>query len=332
MSEKKEAKKAKKAEKKAAKKAGKKGDKAFKVIIAVLLVAAIVGEFYIGLTMPSKIQDAVSTANPTSAEGGDSAAASLTFTPNTYAGVKFETQEDVVKYYVEAYNKTKSQTAQYKDADGNTQTFYKMVGTENLELKEGSLLLDGAPANSMISGMIGPVLSGVFSPNVNGMPPCANRNPDEDKDENGDSMTACRVTPEDVEAVSVEEKDGKVVLTLMPKAVNMSHKGLDAQGHFFNALGAIDSTVEGIGVEWASGTTADNCKVNYEQGTAVVTIDPASGEIVEADYTMNVQVDVTHVNFKGVIKDRGAALTLIYTQHFPADDDYLMKTRKLVRL
>ena len=330
MSETKEAKKAKKAEKKAAKAKSGKSGKGFKVFITILLVIAIVGEFYIGLTIPGKINAAITAA--TSANAEEEGGASLTFEPNTYAGVEFKTQEEVVQYYIDAYNKTKPQTAQYKDADGNTQTFYKMVGTENLELKEGSLLLDGTPANQMIQSLVPGVLGSIFKPNVNGMPPCANRNPDEDKDEEGKSMTECRVTPEDVDSVSVAEKDGKVVVTLMPKAVNMSHKGMDAQGHFFNSLGAIDSTVESIGVEWASGSTADNCKVNYEKGTVVATIDPASGEIVEADYTMNVQVDVTHVNFKGVIKDRGVGLTIVYTQHFPADDQYLMESRSLVRL
>lgn len=330
MSEKKEAKKAKKAEKKANRKKGQKSAKVFRTIIAILLVVAIGGELYMGFTIKNELSKLASTA--VSADGGSEEAVSLTFTPDTYAGVKFETQEEVVKYYVEAYNKTKVQTAQYKDADGNTQTFYKMVGTENLELKEGSLLLDGSPANSMIQSLVPGVLGAIFKPNVNGLPPCANRNPNEDKDETGALMTECRVTPEDVDSVSVEEKDGKIVLTIMPKAVNMSRKGMDAQGHFFNSLGAIDKTVSDIGVEWASGTTADNCKVNYEKGTVVATIDPATGEIVEADYTMNVQVDVTHVNFKGVIKDRGVGLTIVYTQHFPADDEYLMKQKSLVRL
>ena len=328
MSEKKEAKKAKKAEKKAAKKAGKKGDKGFKVFIAVLLVAAIVVEIYIGLTIPSKINEAITAATTvTDDEGG----VTLTFTPNTYAGVDFKTQEDVVNYYIAAYNKTKEQTAQYKDADGNTQTFYKMVGTEDLTVKEGSLLIDGSPANQMVQSLIPSVLGGIFQPNVNGLPPCANRNPNEDKDENGDSLTACRVKQEDVEQCSVEEKDGKIVITLLPKAVEMSHKGLDSQGHFYNSLGAIDNTLDTIGIKWASGTTTDNCKVIYEQGTVVATIDPATGEIVEADYTMNVNIDVTHVTF-AILTDRGAALTLVYSQHFPADDDYLMKRRQLVRL
>ncbi len=329
MSETKEAKKAKKAEKKAAKAKSGKGGKGFKVFIAILLVIAIAGEFYIGLTIPGKIEAAITAASASGdeAEGG----ASLTFEPNTYAGVEFKTQEDVVKYYVDAYNKTKAQTAQYKDADGNTQTFYKMVGTEDLTVKEGTLLIDGSAAGAAVQKLVPKVLGGIFSPNVNGMPPCANRNPNEDKDETGASMTECRVTNDDVDSVSVAEKDGKVVLTIMPKAVNLSAKGMDAQGHFFNSLGAIDKTISDLGVAWASGTTEDNCKVVYEYGTVTATIDPASGEIVEADYVMNVNLDITHVNFM-ILKDRGAALTLVYTQHFPADDDYLMKTRSLVRL
>ena len=84
MSETKEAKKAKKAEKKAAKK-GKKSGKGFKIVIAVLLVIAIAGEFYIGLTIPGKIENAITAA--TSATSGDeSNDPGIEFKEGTYGG------------------------------------------------------------------------------------------------------------------------------------------------------------------------------------------------------------------------------------------------------
>lgn len=40
------------------------------------------------------------------------------FVPGTYGGIEFKTVEDVTKYYVAAYDKTKAETAMYIDADG----------------------------------------------------------------------------------------------------------------------------------------------------------------------------------------------------------------------
>ena len=45
----------------------------------------------------------------------------------TYGGVEFKTNDDVAKYYVEAYNYTKTLTATYVDKDGKDCTFYKLL-------------------------------------------------------------------------------------------------------------------------------------------------------------------------------------------------------------
>ncbi|MDE7124536.1 MAG: hypothetical protein K2N83_03490 [Eubacterium sp.] len=332
MSENKEAKKAKKAEKKAAKANGKKGEKAFKVIVAIILVIAVVAELGIGITMNKRVSELTAAVNATATEEEASNKIDVQFSEGTYGGIEFKTEEDVVNYYNEAYNKTKAKTAQYKDADGNTQTFYAMVGTESLTLKEGSLLVNGA-ANSMINNLAPGIIEKVFSANVNGLPPCANRDPNNDIDDEGASLMTSRVVPEDVAGCSVTDNgDGTITLLIVPALTEMSSKGKDAQGHFFNSLGALDSVIDSIGVvSWASGSTAENCKAIYDGGKVTVKIDTASGEIVEADYNMVVNVSLDHATVT-VLKDKSASLTILYDQHFPADDQYLMDKRQLTRL
>ncbi len=323
MSENKEAKKAKKAEKKAAKAKGKKGEKAFKVIIAIILVIAVVAELGIGITMNKRVGELTEAVNANATSGEEEAGPSVQFSEGTYGGIEFKTQEDVVNYYNEAYNKTKAKTKVYSAVDGSeTWTFYEFLGDEKLQIKEGSLLIDGK-ANSMINGMVGPILSNIFKSNVNGLPPCASRDPLSDIDSKGNSLATSRVVPEDVAACSVTDNgDGTITLTLVPVAVNLSEKGMDAQGHFFNSLGAIDKTISDVGVTFASGSIEENCTVMYETGKTVVKIDTASGEMVEADYNMVVNIELKHASI-AVLNDRSAALTILYDQHFPADDSLL---------
>ncbi|MEZ3421374.1 MAG: hypothetical protein K1V95_05595 [Eubacterium sp.] len=321
-----ELKKAAKAEKKAAKanrSKGRKGEKAFKVIIAILLVVAIVGELYIGFTIKGELANLSKAVNASSESESDNAVSGIEFKPGTYGGKEFKEAADVVNYYNEVYNKTKAKTKVHTAVEGSDSwTFYEFLGDEKLQIKEGSLLIDGK-SNSMVDGLVGPILTNIFKPNVNGLPPCASRDPLSDIDSKGNSLATSRVVPEDVATCSVVDNgDGTITLTLVPVSVNLSEKGMDAQGHFFNSLGAIDKTLQDVGVTFSSGTIEENCKVMYETGKAVVKVDVASGEMVEADYNMVVNINLTHASI-AVLKDRGAALTILYDNHFPASDEAL---------
>ncbi|MCD7723901.1 MAG: NFACT family protein [Clostridiales bacterium] len=290
------------------------------LILLIIALVLIVCVFFKGGSVKTVTQEV----------GAVEASASVEFQSGTYGGVQFDSIEDVVNYYVTAYNATKAETANYIDEDGNTVTFYAMLGDEDLQIV-GDVLVDGK-TNSIIDSIVPGVINTLFSGNVYGLPPCSNRNPDLDTDENEESLMTSRLTADDIVSASVSENsDGTITLVMQPQACEMSHKGLDSQGKMFNVLGAIDETVESISVlSWASGTTADNCKVTYENGTATVTIDPETGKITQADYEMLVTVDVTHANVS-VIKDKSATLQLSYTQHFPASDEYLMTSRNLTR-
>lgn len=313
--------------------------KAFKVIAVILAVCILISGVVVGVLKKEEINYFFSAMNNAvvaindgswkdSGNSADSAESEIeAFAPGKYGGIKFDSAEDVVKYYVDAYDKTKAKTAKYIDDQGQEQTFYAMLGTEDIKLN--SVLVEGKE-NSLISGLVPNIISGLFSKNVYGLPPCTNRDATLDVDENGDSFMTSRLTVDDVKSCSVKDNgDGTITLTIIPNDTQMSHRGLDAQGRMFNTLGAIDKTVDSISVlSWASGTTAENCKVIYEGGSAIVKIDTASGEIVEADYKMNVDVNVTHASVS-VIKDKSASLNISYVQHFPADDEYLMKTKGL---
>lgn len=250
------------------------------------------------------------------------------FQSGTYGGINFASLDDVVNYYKECYDYTKTLTAQYIDADGNTQTFYKLLGEENLELK--NVLVEGN-SNSMIDGLVPGITSGLFSKNVVGLSPSGNRNPETDTRDDGkfDCRTS-QITPDDILAGNVTDNgDGTITITLQPKAVILSMPGQDSQGKFFNSLGDISSVVNSISVlSFSSGTIDDNFVVDYKGGTGSVTINTATKEIVAGDYTMNVHIDVKHANV-AVLKDKSASLDIIYTNHFPASDDYMMTTRNL---
>ena len=322
--------------------------KAIKIIALVLVCVIVVGIVAFGIVKHdevSYVKAAMDNAIATIKDGTwqdiikgsgsgeeESEAPKLTFTPGTYGGVNFESFEDVANYYNTVYDATKAETAVYKDKDGGTPTFYAMLGTENLELKKGSLLVDGKE-NMLVSNLAPTLLGGMFGKNVVGLPPQANRDPNQDYDENGESLQTSRVVADDIlNAEVVENEDGTITITIIPQTVNLSHKGLDAQGHFFNSLGAIDSTIDGIDMlSWASGTTEENCKVFYKDGFAKIKVDTAAGKIIEADYHMVAKVDITHATLAGMIKDKSASLTLWYDNHFPADDQYLMDIRGLSR-
>lgn len=257
------------------------------------------------------------------------------FKEGTYGGVDFATEADVVNYYVECYNNTKAQTANYIDGDGNTQQFYALVGEEKLNIEK--ILIEGSE-NSLINNLVPGIVGGLFSANVYGLPPCNNRNPE--LDNNNDDATATEkfdfrtshFTPEDCQACNVvENSDGTITITIQPKNGSMSMRGVDSQGRFFEVLGDIGATVDSIGaLSWASGTTEENCLVLYEGGTGVITIDPATKTVTAADYHMAVNVEVSHANV-AVIKDKSAVVTIAYDMHYPASDTYIMDAKQLTR-
>lgn len=257
------------------------------------------------------------------------------FKEGTYGGVVFKTEADVVNYYVECYNNTKSQTAPYIDADGNTQQFYALVGEEKLTIE--SILVDGQE-NAMLNNVVPGIVENLFTYNVYGLPPCNNRNPE--LDNNNDDATASEkydfrtsyFTPEDCQACNVvENSDGTITITIQPKKGSMSMRGGDSQGRFFEVLGDIGATVESISaLSWASGTAEENVLVIYEGGTGVITIDPATKTVIAADYHMAVEVQANHANIT-VIKDKSGGVIISYDMHYPASDTYIMKAKSLTR-
>lgn len=258
--------------------------------------------------------------------GEEDAAVIDEFASGTYGGVEFAKQEDVVAYYAQAFDKTKAQTAEYVLEDGSTVTWYAMLGEEDLQVS--NIMIEGkenATINKLVPGIVG----GLFTKGACGLSPSSNRVPADDVDETGQSLQACLLTPDDVLVANVtDNNDGTITLKLQPKAVNMSHRGADAQGHMFNTLGAIDETVDKISaLSWQSGTTAENCLVNYKGGVATVTIDTTQGVITTADYHMEAHITVQHANVT-VLKDKSANLLVTYDVHYPASADYLSENIK----
>lgn len=293
------------------------------IVFVILLVATIA----IVVISPAKV-----SIDPNAAEAvvEDVSVIDPPFAAGTYGGVEFKTDADVVNYYVAAFNKTKAETAKYKNDDGSVSDYYKMLGADQLNVED--LLIDGKE-NGTISGLVPGIVGGLFSPGVNGLPPSNNKNPDEDKDANGESFMASRLVPEDILATSVtDNKDGTITLILQPKLTELSTPGMDAQGHMFNTLGDITGVVDSISVlSWASGDTASNVKCNYMGGTATVKIDTKSGMIVEADYNEVVKISVTHASV-AIIKDKSASLTVKYDMHYPVAPEKLKELKGITAM
>lgn len=257
------------------------------------------------------------------------------FVADTYGGVEFTSVEDVVNYYVEAYNYTKSLTAEYIDADGNTQTFYKLLGEEDLQV--GDVMIDGS-ANAVINKLVPGIVNQLFSRNTYGLVPCNNRNPLLDNENSSETdpgqydFRTSYATAEDVLMANVVDNgDGTITLTIQPKAAEMSMRGADSQGKFFEVLGDISGVVGDIDmISFEQGTAEENVLVTYKGGTVVAKINTATKEIVEADYTMVANVAVNHATVT-VIRDKSASLIITYTNHFPASDEYLMEYKQLTR-
>lgn len=270
---------------------------------------------------------------------GENVAVIDAFKAGTYGSVDFNTEADVVNYFVECYNNTKAQTASYIDADGNTQEYYAFLAEESLSIDD--ILIDGS-SNEMLNNVVPGIVSTAFVKGVYGLPPSNNRDPllDNDNMEAGNpgayDYRTSYFTPEYCLACNVSENnDGTITMVIQPKDASMSVRGADSQGSFFEVLKDLGGTVAGIFndydmLSWASGTTDENCRVDYKGGTGTFIIDTASNTIITADYHMNVFVAVNHANVS-VIKDKSGAIYISHNIHYPASDEYLMETKGIVR-
>ena len=255
------------------------------------------------------------------------------FTPGTYGGVAFNSVEDVVNYYVECFNYNKTLTSAYTE-NGEAKTYYKLLGDENLEIN--NLLVEGKE-NATINKLVPGIVSGIFSGAPKGLPPAANRDPQYDNRDDGPNgsqipQQESHLTADDVLACNVVDNgDGTINITIQPKAALLSMPDQDSQGRFFNVLGDISGTVESISVlSFSEGTIDENFVVNYAGGSGTITVDTKTKEITAADYEMDVHIDVKHANVT-VIKNKSASLDIVYTNHFPASDEFLKETRNITR-
>lgn len=320
--------------------------KTVKKILCVVLVAAICAAFA-GCAKMNYVTNATIGAinevkagtwnQTTEEEGADEDKPVIDeLTAGTYGGVEFKTNDDVAKYYVEAYNYTKSLTATYVDKDGKDCTFYKLLGDENLKCE--NILVDGQ-SNATINGIVPGIVDNLFKAGVYGLVPCNNRDPQLDNnsegikagtEKNAHDYRTSALTGDDILASNVtDNKDGTITITIQPKAAEMSLRGDDSQGRFFEVLGDIGATVSSISVlSWSEGDASDNVKVNYKGGTGTVKINTSTKEIVEADYQMNVKVSVTHANVT-VIRNKNASLDITYKNHYPASADYIYSSKQI---
>lgn len=258
------------------------------------------------------------------------------FEAGTYGGVEFKSLEDVANYYVEAYNYTKTLTAQYKDADGNTKTFYKLLGTEDLQV--GDVMIDGK-ANSTINKLVPSIVGPMFDANSWSLVPSGSREPefdnnldDDTRKNDNDYRTSAFKGEYVLDANVVDNGDGTITLTIQPKQEELAFRGEGPQGSFFEVLGDITGAVSSITVlSFTEGGANENVKVMYKGGTGSVTIDTKTKEIVSAHYTMIANVDVTHACI-AIIKDKSASVKITYTNEYPASDEYLKERRGITRL
>lgn len=296
----------------------KSGLDIFNRILAVLLVIAIV-VLVLVVTVFAKGGAYVAAPVEADASGGDPVTIDE-FAVGTYGGIEFNSVEDVVNYYVESYNYTKSLTAQYND-NGTTATYYKLLGMEDLQVE--NIMVEGQ-SNDLINQLVPTIVGGLFTGGLKGLPPCGNISPTADTVGDGINVNQSLLTADDVLMANVVDNgDGTINITIQPKAVELSMPGSDAQGHFFNTLGDITATVESIEqLSFSSGSINDNFVVSYRGGSGTVTINTATNEIVSGNYTMNVHVDVTHANVL-VLKDKSASLDIVYTNTFPATAEQL---------
>jgi hypothetical protein len=300
----------------------KSGLSKFNIFLTVVLVICLIATVVI-VSKPVQVEETSSTSS-------DDVAVIDAFVAGTYGGKEFNSIDDVVDYYVECYNYTKTLTATYTE-NGETKTYYKMLADETLEAS--NILVEGK-SNSMINGIVPGIVGNLFTGGLNGMPPSGNRNPELDKRGENDSFdcTTSSLTADDVlEANVVDNGDGTISITIQPKSAILSMPGEDSQGRFFNVLGDISSTVESISVlSFSQGTIDENFVVDYKGGTGTVTIDTATNEILSGDFVMKVHIDVNHANV-AVLTNKSASLDITYTNHFPASDEYMMSSKGVAK-
>ena len=92
------------------------------IVLSVILVAVLVANVLIVALKPVPTVEA---------EGEGTASEDVAvideFVAGTYGGVEFASVEDVVNYYIESFNYTKTLTANYTE-NGETKTYYQEQG------------------------------------------------------------------------------------------------------------------------------------------------------------------------------------------------------------
>ncbi len=297
----------------------KSGLAKFNRFLSVVLILLLIATVVIIIVSPAKVAQQETEA---SAEFVDEAVIDE-LKAGTYGGVEFSSTEDVVNYYVECYNNTKTMTVD-GTYDGSPIKAYKLLGDETLNVE--NLLVEGK-SNSTIDSLVPGIVGGLFTGGVKSLSPGNSLEPKNDFQETSSGKidrTVSHLTADDVLACNVTDNgDGTITLVIQPKAQTLAMPGEDSQGRFFNVLGDISSVVNSISVlSFSEGTIDENFVVNYAGGTGTIKINVANKEIVEADYNMNVHIDVKHANV-AILKDKSASLDIKYANHFPASDQYL---------
>ena len=268
-------------------------------------------------------------------DAGDTSVLDKSFEAGTYGGVEFKSLDDVANYYKEAYDYTKTLTAEYTNDKGETETYYKLLGDETLNV--GSVMIDGKE-NTVINKLVPGIVDGLFQPNIYGLVPCNNRNPKldnyncDEKDPGEKDFRKSYVKPEDVLDANITDRgEGPMTVVIQPKGGVRCMRGEDSQGDFFEVLGDISSTVAQISViSFAQGDAKDNIKVTYKGGTVTCTINTKTKEITKAEYNMVAEVAVNHATVT-VIKDKSASLTITYKNTFPASAEYMKEKKGVVK-
>ena len=129
----------------------KSGLAKFNRFLSVVLILLVIATAVIVIVSPAKVAQ---QQGDTSGEFVDEAVIDE-LKPGTYGGVDFKTTDDVVNYYVECYNNTKTMTVD-GTYDGSPIKAYKLLGDETLDVK--NLLVEGKSndtINKLVPGIVG---------------------------------------------------------------------------------------------------------------------------------------------------------------------------------